>query len=199
MACTTSWATGSSRRSTAALSKSASRGSPSKKSRLVGVRTRSADIRAQEFLTCSGVPHRTGWQDTSFPMRKVRSMSALAVFARRSVVAALVLVPTSLLAQSSGTVTGRIRDDAGNPVQGATVSLGATQTAVARNDGTYRISAPAGRYTITARLIGFASRADTIVVSAGGTTTHDFTLTKAVTALEAVTTLGTRGEARTVI
>ncbi|HEX4681315.1 MAG TPA: TonB-dependent receptor [Gemmatimonadaceae bacterium] len=108
-------------------------------------------------------------------------------------------MPPSLLAQSSGTVAGRIRDDAGNPVQGATVSLGATQTAVARNDGTYRISAPAGRYTITARLIGFASHTDTINVSAGGITTHDFTLTKAVTALEAVTTLGTRGEARTVI
>jgi iron complex outermembrane receptor protein len=114
-------------------------------------------------------------------------------------VVATIVLPTSLHAQSSGTVSGRIRDDAGNPVQGATISLGATQTAAARNDGSYRISAPAGRYSITVRSIGFASRTDTIDVAAGSTTTRDFTLSRAVTALEAVTTLGTRGEARTVL
>src|SRR3954463_9725515 len=120
---------------------------------------------------------------------------------RRQVAAlALLFTPALLGAQSTGTVSGRVVDSQGTPLQGATISLaGTNRGAIARSDGSYRLTAPAGRYEIRARLLGYTPRADTIVVSAGGTTTHDFTLTKAVTALEAVTTLGTRGEARTVI
>ena len=131
-------------------------------------------------------------------------MHVVAVHLRRSTRYALAIVasvvPVSMHAQAIGTLTGHIRDDAGNPVQGATVSLAGTQNGgVARSDGSYRVSAPAGRYAVTARLIGYASRTDTVTITAGTTVTHDFVMTKAATALEAVTTLGTRGEQRTVL
>jgi len=120
--------------------------------------------------------------------------------ARRIVTLAAALLPNMLAAQATGILTGVVRDEAGNPVQGATITLGGTQIgAAARSDGRYRLAAAPGRYAVSARLIGYASRIDTVNVTSGGTTTHDFVLAKAVTALEAVTTLGTRGEQRTVL
>jgi iron complex outermembrane receptor protein len=120
--------------------------------------------------------------------------------ALRVVAIAAGLLPHMLAAQATGTLTGVVRDESGNPVQGAMISLRGTQVgAAAHADGKYRITAAAGRYVVSARLIGYASRTDTINITAGGNTTHDFALAKAATALEAVTTLGTRGEQRTVL
>ncbi|HSQ31951.1 MAG TPA: TonB-dependent receptor, partial [Gemmatimonadaceae bacterium] len=118
---------------------------------------------------------------------------------RSSLVAAAIVSP--LASQSAtGTVTGRVVDAAGAPVQGASVLLAGTQYgATARSDGSYRLTAPAGRYAITARLIGYTSRTDSVTITAGGTATVNFTLSRAATTLEAVTTLGTRGEQRTVL
>ncbi len=48
------------------------------------------------------------------------------------------------------------------------------------------------------RYIGWTGVHDTIVVTAGQTTTKDFVLTRAPTTLEALAVTGTRGEARTV-
>ena len=121
-------------------------------------------------------------------------------FAGYSLAMVLGVLPRVIMAQARGTLTGVVRDEGGAPVQGATISLGGTQIAAAAHaDGSYRITTAPGRYAVTARLIGYASRSDTVTITAGSTTTHDFVLGKAVTALEAVTTLGTRGEQRTVL
>jgi iron complex outermembrane receptor protein len=113
---------------------------------------------------------------------------------------ALVALTTPLGAQELGTVSGRVADLAGTPLQGTSVSLVGTQRgALTRGDGTYRFSAPAGRYAIRARLLGYAPRTDSVTVRAGGTATVNFTLDHAAANLEAVTTLGSRGEERTVI
>ncbi|MGH7651520.1 MAG: TonB-dependent receptor, partial [Gemmatimonadaceae bacterium] len=104
-------------------------------------------------------------------------------------------------AQTTGTVTGQVRDQGGVPVQGATVLLTGTQYgATVRADGTYRLTAPTGRYAIVARRIGYGSRTDSVTILGGeSTTTKDFTLIAGATALEAVTTLGSRGTQRTVL
>jgi len=108
--------------------------------------------------------------------------------------------PLTLHAQGTGVLTGRVLGEGGIPLQGATVSLLGTQIgSTVRADGTYRIAAPAGRYAVMARLIGYASRTDSVTLTAGGSETRDFALTRAATTLEAVTTLGTRGEDRTVL
>src|SRR6185437_12182835 len=100
----------------------------------------------------------------------------------------------------NGTLTGHVVGEGGVPLQGATVSLlGTLSAGTVRADGSYRIVAPAGRYGVMARLVGYASHTDSVTIPAGATVSQDFTLARAATTLEAVTTLGTRGEDRTVL
>ena len=127
---------------------------------------------------------------------------------------ALVFIPSVAASQDARTVTGRVIGELGEPLQGATVSVsGTTRTAVTRDDGTYRLALPPGRYELRARLVGYAAVRESVTVAprsaggvevvqaseAGAMLTRDFKLARAVTTLEAVAVLGTRGEARTVI
>ena len=117
--------------------------------------------------------------------------------------AALALAGTArpLRAQdSTGTLAGRVTADAGGPLGGATIFVVGTQRGgLTRNDGSYRVQLPAGRYVVRARLIGYAARVDTVDVAAGETATRDFVLARSTTQLSAVAIVGSRGEARTVI
>ena len=106
--------------------------------------------------------------------------------------------PHGVAAQSTGTLAGHVTSN-GAPVSGATISATGGRYAVTRTDGSYRLTLPVGRYQVRARLLGFITATDSAVVTEGATTTLDFVLTHSVATLEAVSTLGTRGEARTVI
>ena len=127
-------------------------------------------------------------------------MSPLSHLAGRAIrlASALAFLPITLAAQgSSGTLAGRVTAG-GTPVNGATV-LAAGRAAPTRADGRYRLTLPPGRYLVRVRALGFNSATDSVTVTDGGTATADFALTRSVATLEAVSTLGTRGEARTVI
>src|SRR5689334_13750297 len=129
-------------------------------------------------------------------------MSLMSFVPRRAVVlaATILLHPFALSAQSNGTIIGRVLDTQGAPLQGATVSLAGTpRGAIVRSDGSFRLTAPAGRYEIRARLLGYTPRSDSVTGSAGSDVTKSFTLDRAATSLEAVSVIGTRGEERTVI
>jgi iron complex outermembrane receptor protein len=118
----------------------------------------------------------------------------------QTVIALSLVSPLTLAAQSTGTISGRVLDSQGAPLQGASISLaGTTRGAIVRGDGSYRVTAPAGRYEIHARLLGYTPRTDTVTVSAGSNVTKSFTLDRSATSLEAVSVIGTRGEERTVI
>jgi iron complex outermembrane receptor protein len=126
---------------------------------------------------------------------------------------ALVVVPSLAGAQEAGVVTGRVTGELGEPLQGATVTAsGTTRAAVTRDDGSYRLVLPPGRYELRARLVGYAAVRESVTVAPRSTTrgvevvqaardalSRDFRLARAVTTLEAVAVLGTRGEERTVI
>ncbi len=115
-------------------------------------------------------------------------------------VVTLALLPAALAAQAgTGTVTGRVMAGS-DPVNAATiVATGTGRGTQTRSDGTYRLTLPVGRHELRARAVGFTSGRDSVTVAAGGTQTVNFSLAKSIATLEAVTTLGTRGEARTVI
>ena len=102
---------------------------------------------------------------------------------RRQVAAlAILLAPTLLSAQSTGTVSGRVLDTQGAPLQGASISLAGTKRgAIARSDGSYRLTAPAGRYEIRARLFGYTPSADSVTIRAGSDVTEVFRLERAAT------------------
>lgn len=123
-------------------------------------------------------------------------------FVRRALCRAAVvaLVPSALAAQgATGTVTGRVNANGEAVVAGTVVATGTGRGTQTRADGTYRLTLTVGRYELRARAVGFASGRDSVTITAGGTATVNFTLEKRAATLEAVTTLGTRGEARTVI
>jgi iron complex outermembrane receptor protein len=113
---------------------------------------------------------------------------------------ALLVLPAVLGAQAgTGTLAGRITAG-GEPVSGAAVIVtGTGRGTQTRSDGSYRITLPPGRYEVRTRLIGYSSGRDSASITADQTTTLNFTVQRAAATLEAVTTLGTRGQERTVI
>src|SRR5687767_3380136 len=113
---------------------------------------------------------------------------------------AILFVAPAVDAQTgTGTLTGRVTA-AGEGVSGATVVVtGAGRGTQTRSDGSYRLTLPAGRYEVRTRLIGYSSGRDSATIVADQTTTVNFTVQRAAASLEAVTTLGTRGQERTVI
>ena len=118
----------------------------------------------------------------------------------RFVLGAIVLGSSALRAQNVGTVKGRVSAPSGEPLPGASVSAtGTVHGAIARGDGTYQFTLPAGRYEVRARAFGFAVAVDSITVTAGTTTTKDFAPQRIATTLETVAIIGSRGEERTVI
>ena len=127
-------------------------------------------------------------------------MPTLSSFVAQAYRLALVMsaLPLMLVAQeSTGTVAGRVMgNDA--PIVGATVRAGG-RAAPTRTDGRYRLALPPGRYEVRVRALGFNTVTDSVSVTVGGITTANFSLTRAIATLEAVSTLSTRGEARTVI
>jgi iron complex outermembrane receptor protein len=129
-------------------------------------------------------------------------MTSLSSALRHAALLAFVALfhPIALAAQSTGSVTGRVVDTQGGSLQGATVSLAGTpRGATVRSDGSYRLTAPVGRYEIRARLLGYTPRVDSVTITAGGEVIKTFTLERAATSIEAVSVIGTRGEERTVI
>src|SRR5579884_2617723 len=83
---------------------------------------------------------------------------------------------------TSGDITGTVTDPTGSVLPGASVTLtntatGATQTATANNDGSYRFAflAP-GRYGVSVNLAGFQKTTQYVDVAIGQTATSNFQL-----------------------
>jgi len=108
-------------------------------------------------------------------------------------------LPAISVAQQATTVSGRVLNEAGAPVQGASVSISALNIGAYTNaEGRFSFSVPAGRTgpaTVTARRIGY-SPASAAVTLSGAPITQDFTLRTAATQLEGVvvTALGVTRE-----
>jgi iron complex outermembrane receptor protein len=110
----------------------------------------------------------------------------------------LLAVPLSAQGQN-GTVTGTVTESrASVPVGGARVqALSATAVVAAtqsRDDGTFRLSVPAGSYTIVVNRIGYRPGNASVTVAAGGSATANVTLTEAVIELNPVVTVASRKE-----
>ncbi|HZD93737.1 MAG TPA: galactose oxidase-like domain-containing protein, partial [Candidatus Sulfotelmatobacter sp.] len=69
----------------------------------------------------------------------------------------------------NGTVTGKVTNTVGAPIQGASVSSGGNE-AITGADGAYTLEVPAGSANITAALGGYQSASETVSVTAGQST-----------------------------
>ena len=91
---------------------------------------------------------------------------------------AIAAVPGQLLAQATGTITGRVTDSQQQPIAGAQVIVvnGPSRT-VTGQDGSYRIpGVRTGSVQVSATRIGYDTRVQTVTVAAGATATADFSL-----------------------
>ena len=90
---------------------------------------------------------------------------------------ALALVSAPVVAQT-GTVTGAIRDQAGQPLAGAQVSLEGTAIGgLSGDNGRYLLNnVPLGNHDVTVVLLGYAATTQSVTVRAGETTVRDFVL-----------------------
>src|SRR5512147_1027465 len=118
----------------------------------------------------------------------VRSWARRGIFSTVLGWFALLAAPMVAAAQGNGTVTGTVSDQqTGERLAGARVfAVGNLAVALTRGDGTYRITLPAGSHDLRVSAIGFTTGRATVSVTAGGTTTHDFTLERAAVALEEI-------------
>ena len=114
----------------------------------------------------------------SAALRLLRAPSVLCV------ALALLVGPRTVLAQSTGEVTGRVTS-AGQPLPGAQVTIPSTRFgAITNTNGRFTIlGVPAGAHNLRAQRIGFTVREQRIAVQSGQTTTADFELTAAPTTL----------------
>jgi outer membrane receptor protein involved in Fe transport len=118
-------------------------------------------------------------------------------------IASLLLVMPAY-AQSTASIRGVLRDVAGDPLPGATVTVKYTATAetestVSGVDGTFAIAGLlAGKVEVEVSLSGFATQTSTVSLEAGQEASLDFTLTLARFAEEVTVTALKRGEQRLV-
>jgi TonB-linked SusC/RagA family outer membrane protein len=99
---------------------------------------------------------------------------------------------------STGTVTGAVTGEAGQPIVGAQVSLpGTALGSVTNGTGHYTIvNVPARDYRLRAQRIGYKLIEEPITVRAGATVTHNFVMQTQVLSLDQVVVTGTAGAAR---
>ena len=89
-----------------------------------------------------------------------------------------------------GTISGRVTDTTGAPIQGAVVSTnGYSDTTDA--SGNYSITLPVGNYTVTASKTGYQSQSKSAEVFENRTTEVNFTLTVATTTTSTTTSTTT--------
>jgi len=99
-----------------------------------------------------------------------------------SVIGASSMVASVALAQAGTTVSGRVTNEAGAPIAGASVFIATLNTGAQTNDaGHYTFTVAGARATgqtvaLTARVIGFTAKSAQITLTSGSTVTQDFTL-----------------------
>lgn len=108
------------------------------------------------------------------------------------------LAPQALEAQQQATLTGQVTDEAGQPIDGATVFLAELNTGVLTNaQGRYTLVIPAARVrgqetSIMARYIGYTAVTKRITLS-GGTVETNFALSRDINRLNQVVVTGVTG------
>lgn len=103
------------------------------------------------------------------------------------------LFAADLSAQEQARITGRVVNQAGEPLNGATVSSVETREGtIVSADGTYVLEVEPGEHTIRVGMIGYAAQTETVTVSVGEEATLDFTVVRDVLALNEVVVTGTR-------
>lgn len=99
----------------------------------------------------------------------------------------LLLTPFFSISQTNFKVSGKVSDDAGKPLQGATVQVKGTTTATATlTDGSFVINAPSGNATLVITSIGFTD----LEVAVNNRANLSITMTSTAASLQDVVVVG---------
>jgi iron complex outermembrane receptor protein len=100
---------------------------------------------------------------------------------------------------TTGTITGKVALDTGQPVHGANVLLiGSPRTATTQEDGTYTVTSVApGTYEVIAQREHLTTGSQSVTVAAGQTATANFTLSLEALHEEVVVTASATGQTTT--
>src|SRR5262245_56837187 len=103
-------------------------------------------------------------------------------------------------AQTVGTVVGTVTQaESGAPIAGVTIRvIGGLQGATTRVHGGCSLQLVPGTYQVQVGMIGFAAVTHAVIVSAGQSTTQDFSLPPSAVPLDEIVAVGTRRINRTV-
>jgi hypothetical protein len=82
------------------------------------------------------------------------------------------IIQISSTVAAVGTVTGKVTNDQGAPISGASVSSGGNG-AITGADGGYTLQVPGGASTLTAALAGYQNASESVTVTAGESTEAD--------------------------
>ena len=99
-----------------------------------------------------------------------------------SVIAASAMVASAALAQSGTTISGRVTNEAGAPLPGASVFIPSLNVGTQTNDnGRYSFTVAGNRaagqtVALTARVIGFSAKSVQVTLTNGSNITENFTL-----------------------
>ncbi len=95
----------------------------------------------------------------------------------------------------SATLSGTIKDAAGQPLAGASVQIqGSKGGVVSDNNGNFSLTTTPGKHTLVVSYVGYATQRTEVTVA--GNTTQDITLSSAGD-LNAITVIGSRNASRT--
>ncbi|HEX6369467.1 MAG TPA: TonB-dependent receptor [Longimicrobium sp.] len=135
---------------------------------------------------------------TSHPVQVARVRTPLL---RRALAAGALLLAAAIapaLAAQNGTLAGRVTElDGGAPLAGAALRLSGGPGTTSAEDGTYRLSAPAGAYTLTVSRLGYETLRAPVTLTAGGITNFNVAMGESAQVLEAVVAVGSRRPDRT--
>lgn len=122
------------------------------------------------------------------------SRGAFASIALVVLLGVVLAIPSSVLAQATGTITGTVTETPALPLAGARVTVvGVQRAAVTDERGRYRLDGlAAGSYEVTATSIGHEPAHRTVRVTVGSTTTADFALRRGSVLLSQMVVSATR-------
>jgi iron complex outermembrane receptor protein len=111
------------------------------------------------------------------------------------------IIPSSVMAQSMGTVAGTVTDASnGDALTGANISvIGQTRGVTSNIEGSYSLSLPAGTYQLRATFVGFAPLRKSVTITAGQSVALNFDMKPDLIGVDDIVVLGTRSTERTVI
>ncbi|MDB5249021.1 MAG: TonB-dependent receptor [Segetibacter sp.] len=105
------------------------------------------------------------------------------------------IITSAAIAQA--VVSGTVKDESGNPLSGASVSIQGTSAGTTTdNAGTYSLKVRGGSHTISVSFVGFSTLPKRVTVADGATANLDFSLTNSGATNEVVV-LGSRALPRT--